>query len=109
MFKSEDGIYTFYVYIITNKHKTVYYTGVTNYLARRLKEHAENIKLHRKSFAAKYNCEFLLYYEKFSWIQEAIGREKIIKGWDRKKKLMLIQRINPKFEFLNYLFPYDEK
>jgi putative endonuclease len=45
-----------------------------------------------------------LFYEKFTWIQEAIAREKEIKGWDRNKKLQLIKTINPDLEFLNYLF-----
>jgi putative endonuclease len=45
-----------------------------------------------------------LYYEKFTWIQEAISREKEIKGWSRNKKLDLIKTINPDVDFLNYLF-----
>jgi putative endonuclease len=63
-----EGIDTYHVYIITNKNKTVLYIGVTNYLARRLFEHSENIRLNKKSFAAKYNSENLLYFEKFTWI-----------------------------------------
>jgi putative endonuclease len=45
-----------------------------------------------------------LYYEKFTWIQEAIAREKEIKGWRREKKIDLIKTINPHLEFLNFLF-----
>jgi putative endonuclease len=45
-----------------------------------------------------------LYYEKFTWIQEAIAREKEIKGWRREKKIVLIKSINPHLEFLNFLF-----
>jgi putative endonuclease len=45
-----------------------------------------------------------LYYERFTWINEAIAREKEIKGWRREKKLELIKSIKPDFEFLNYLF-----
>jgi putative endonuclease len=45
-----------------------------------------------------------LYYERFTWINEAIACEKEIKGWRREKKLELIKSINPDFEFLNYLF-----
>ncbi len=102
-----EKIHTYHVYIITNKNKTVFYIGVTNHLARRLFEHSENSRLNKKSFAAKYNCEYLLYFEKFTWIQEAIGREKELKGWNRSKKEALISRINENMEFLNYLFPYD--
>ena len=101
-----EGIYTYYVYIITNKNKTVLYIGVTNYLAKRLFVHSENIRLNKKSFAAKYNCEYLLYFEKFTWIELAIGREKELKGWSRDKKLTLIQSINENMNFLNYMFPY---
>ena len=100
-------IHSYHVYIITNKNKTVLYIGVTNHLSRRLFEHSENIKLNKKSFASKYNCEYLLYFEKFTWIQEAIGREKEIKGWSRSKKEILIKTINKNMEFLNDLFPYQ--
>ncbi len=102
MIEYTEGIYNFYVYIITNKNKTVLYTGVTNNLKRRLQEHKD--KLNPKSFAAKYNVEFLLYYEHFGWIQLAIAREKEIKNLTREKKLDLIKEINPDFDFLNSHF-----
>ena len=92
------------VYIITNKHKTVLYTGVTNNLSRRLIEHNENIRLGRKTFAAKYKCKHLLYYEAYDWAQDAIAREKQIKGWVRAKKLELIKTTNPNFDFLEGVF-----
>ncbi|MGI9553263.1 MAG: GIY-YIG nuclease family protein [Aurantibacter sp.] len=106
MFKGV-GSHTYHVYIITNKNKTVLYAGVTNYLAKRLYQHAENIKLKKKTFAARYKCRHLLYYEKFTWVQEAIAREKEIKGWRREKKIALIKTINPDMNFLEYLFPYE--
>nr|WP_315241320.1 GIY-YIG nuclease family protein [uncultured Flavobacterium sp.] len=99
-----EGYHTYYIYIITNKSKTVLYTGVTNNLKIRLHQHTENIINGNKSFALKYKVEFLLYYEKFTWIQEAISREKEIKGWNRNKKLELIKIINPDLDFLNFLF-----
>ena len=102
--QSSEGYHTYYIYIITNKSKTVFYTGVTNNLKIRLNQHTENIINENKSFASKYNVEFLLYYEKFTWIQEAISREKEIKGWSRNKKLELIKIINPDLDFLNNLF-----
>lgn len=91
---------TYYIYIITNKNRTVLYTGVTNNLSRRLNEHQENITLHKKTFAARYNVCYLVHFETFSWIQDAIAREKTIKGWTRAKKLELIRSTNPKMEFL---------
>lgn len=102
MIEYNEGFHSYYVYILTNKAKTVLYTGVTNNLIRRLNEH----KNHQNpdSFTAKYNVHFLLYFEKFTWIQLAIAREKEIKGWKRDKKIELIKTINPDLEFLDYLF-----
>ena len=102
MIEYTEGIYNFYVYIITNKNKTVLYTGVTNSLKRRLIEHKE--KINPNSFAAKYNVEFLVYYEHFGWIQLAIAREKEIKDLKRDKKEALIKEFNPEMEFLNSRF-----
>jgi putative endonuclease len=70
----------------------------------RLGQHKDNILFGNSTFASKYNVHFLLYYEKFTWIQEAIAREKEIKGWRKEKKLALITTINPDLTFLNYLF-----
>ncbi|TXI66959.1 MAG: GIY-YIG nuclease family protein [Flavobacterium sp.] len=102
MIEFTEGIYNFYVYILTNKAKTVLYTGVTNNLKRRLQEHNE--KLNPKSFTAKYNLNYLIYYEKYGWIQQAIAREKEIKLLRRDLKLELIKEFNPKMEFLNNRF-----
>jgi putative endonuclease len=76
------------------------YTGVTNNLEVRIIEHyskAGNIK----SFTGKYYAHFLLYYEDYKYVNEAIGREKEIKGWKRIKKEALIKSMNPEFKFLN--------
>ena len=102
MIEFTEGIYNFYVYILTNKAKTVLYTGVTNNLRRRLEEHNE--KLNPNSFSAKYNLIYLIYYEKYGWIQQAIAREKEIKLLRRDLKLELIKEFNPKMEFLNNRF-----
>ena len=102
MFEYTEGIYTFYVYILTNRSKTVLYTGVTNNLKLRLYQH-EN-KLNPNSFTSRYNTHFLIYYEKFGWIQQAIEREKELKNLSREKKLNLIREFNPDLEFLNKYF-----
>ncbi len=102
MIEFTEGIYSFYVYILTNKAKSVLYTGVTNNLRRRLEEH--NQKLNPKSFTARYNVEFLIYYEKYGWIQQAIAREKEIKLLRRDLKLELIKQFNPNMEFFNKQF-----
>ena len=104
MIEFNEGPLTFYVYIITNKHRSTYYIGMTNNLGRRLTEHKENIEKGIKTFASKYNIKFLVYYEKYTWVQEAIAREKELKGWKRDKKLELIRSFNEDFEFLNHRF-----
>ena len=107
MIEFTEGIYNFYVYILTNKAKTVLYTGVTNNLRRRLEEHNE--KLNPNSFSAKYNLNYLIYYEKYGWIQQAIAREKEIKLLRRDLKLELIKEFNPNMEFLNNHFFISNK
>jgi putative endonuclease len=77
---------------------------MTNDLGRRLTEHKENIEKGIKTFASKYNLQFLVYYEKFTWVQLAIEREKELKGWKRDKKIELIRSFNENFEFLNHRF-----
>ena len=104
MIEYNEGYQTYYVYIITNKYRSTYYIGMTNNLARRLQEHQDNIKNGIKTFASKYNIEFLVYYERFSWVQLAIEREKELKGWRRERKLDLIRSFNSDFEFLNHRF-----
>lgn len=104
MIEYNEGYHTYYVYIITNKYRSTFYIGVTNNLGVRLQEHSENIQKGVRTFASKYNLQFLVYYEKFSWIQQAIAREKELKGWRREKKLALIKSFNQNFEFLNYRF-----
>ena len=89
------------VYILTNRKQGVLYTGVTNNLQNRLFEHKEDSFKGKTSFTGKYNCYFLLYYEHFDFIEDAIDREKEIKGWTRKKKEDLITSFNPTWKFLN--------
>ena len=90
----------YYIYIVTNPQSTVLYTGVTNSLRMRLIEHWIN-RGKEKTFAGKYFCYNLVYYEEFLYINDAIYREKEIKGWRRQKKLDLIKSMNPDWAFLN--------
>ena len=78
---------------MTNKNDSVLYTGVTSNLKDRIEQHKH--RKHPDSFTARYNCNKLVYYEVFDTIVEAIAREKIIKGGSRKKKLDLINGLNP--------------
>ena len=104
MYDENEGYHSYYVYIITNKHRNTFYTGVTNNISIRLSQHKSNIDIGVKTFASHYQIYLLVYYEKFTWIQNAIAREKEIKGWNRDKKLALIRSFNPNFEFLNDRF-----
>ncbi|WP_299126713.1 GIY-YIG nuclease family protein [uncultured Winogradskyella sp.] len=92
--------HNYYVYIITNKIKTVLYIGVTNNLNERLHYH-NNPQANSKHFSHKYKCKFLVYYEHFLDIEVAIKREKQLKHWSRSKKDALINSQNPYWDFLN--------
>ena len=82
----------YYVYILTNWNNRVLYTGVTNDIVRRVYEHGESIN---DGFTKKYNVYKLVYLEQFSSAEEAIAREKQIKGYRREKKLRLVDMENP--------------
>ncbi len=86
-----------YVYIATNRSKTLY-IGVTNNLERRIDEHKRKVG---SKFAAKYNITRLVYYEQFTDIRDAIAWEKQLKKWRREKKIRLIERENPEWEDLS--------
>lgn len=90
----------YFIYIVTNPKRTTLYIGVTNDLCRRLREHYENSGL-RKTFAGRYYCYNLIYWERFSSILHAIEREKELKKWRREKKEALIAALNPQWRFLN--------
>ncbi len=77
------------------------YTGVTNNLNDRIRFHRENASLNKKAFTSKYKCFYLVYFEHFNRIEDAIRREKQIKGWLRIKKEYLIEQFNPDWRFLN--------
>jgi putative endonuclease len=85
---------------MTNKHNTVLYTGVTNDLKRRCFEHREKLS---EGFTKRYNLTKLAYYEIFEDANNAILREKQIKGGSRAKKIALINGMNPEWRDL-----YDE-
>ena len=89
-----------YVYIVTNKHNTVFYVGVTSELKVRVYKHKTGIG---SFFTSKYKLKKLVWFEYQSSIEEAIFREKKIKKWRREWKLELIRKINSDFRDL-----YDE-
>jgi len=85
------------VYIMTNAHNTVIYSGVTNHLGRRVYEHKNGLG---GIFTKKYNIMKLVYYEVTDNVHAALAREKQIKGGSRKKKIDLINSINPEWKDL---------
>ena len=87
-----------FVYILTNKHNTVLYVGVTADLVGRVYEH--KTKLYSKSFTARYNCDKLVYYCDFFTIEAAIAEEKRIKAGSRQQKIDLIIAMNSEWKDL---------
>ena len=86
-----------YVYMMTNKHNNVIYTGVTSDLQKRVYEHKQKFV---EGFTKKYNIAKLIYYEIFDDIINALEREKQIKAGSRQKKIDLIKAKNPEFKDL---------
>jgi putative endonuclease len=91
----------YHVYIMASA-SGVLYTGVTNSLERRVRQHKQKIA---EGFTKKYDITRLVYYEPHGQIKSAIRREKQIKSWRREKKLALIRSMNPKFRGLSEVFP----
>ena len=81
----------YWVYIVTNIRRSVFYTGVTNNLLRRLHEHRAGQSI----FTARYRTTLLVYAEEHQYILNAIQREKEIKNWRREKRLLFIRQFNP--------------
>ena len=86
----------YYVYIMTNEAGTLY-TGVTNDLVRRILEHKQKLI---PGFTRRYNLTRLVYYEVTPDVRAAIAREKQIKGWLRRKKVALVESMNPEWRDL---------
>jgi putative endonuclease len=87
----------FYVYILTNKLRSVFYVGVTNNLSRRISEHKSGAI---DGFTKKYNVKYLIHAEGYESSLEAIAREKQLKHWTKKKRQALIKAVNPRMEEL---------
>lgn len=94
------------VYIMTNKNKTTLYIGVSSDLISRIHEH--KTKRYPNSFTSRYKLFNCIYFEGFATIEDAIGREKELKKWNRLKKEKLINSFNPAWldlsEIINQLF-----
>ena len=92
-----DRQHNYFVYLLASK-TGVLYVGVTNDLERRVWEHKEKLI---EGFTAKYNVNRLVWFEQFREVRDAIETEKRIKGWNRAKKLALIEKMNPNWNDLS--------
>ena len=88
-----------YIYILTNKNNSVLYIGVTSDLTKRLRQHRTS--QFKNSFTSRYNVTKLVYFEEFLTIEDAIHREKQLKGGSRKKKIQLVEKFNQGWKDLN--------
>ena len=88
---------SYYVYIMTNRSKTLY-IGVTNDLEYRVLQHKLKVV---PGFTSRYHIDRLVYYEETNDIRIAIAREKQLKGWLRAKKIALIESVNPQWKDLS--------
>jgi len=91
--------YEFYIYIVASKSRTLY-IGVTNNLLFRTNRHRKG---EIEGFTQKYKVNRLVYFERFQYIENAIAREKQLKGWLRSRKITLIESLNPTWEDLYIL------
>lgn len=88
-----------YIYILANKYLTTFYIAVTSELSKRIIEHKEGLA---SKFTKRYTITDLVYYEKFSEINQAIDREKKLKNCCKEWKINLIKELNPTLKILDY-------
>jgi putative endonuclease len=88
--------YRFHVYILASKSRRIY-TGVTNNIQRRVAQHKRS---EIEGFTRRYKINRLVHFERYQYVDNAIRREKQIKGLDRAKRVALIERDNPKWDDL---------
>jgi len=81
-----------FVYILTNKNITLFYTGVTSDIRNRIYQHKYE---HGSIFTKRYNLHFLMYFQFYESIDEAISEEKRLKKWRTNWKIELIKKANP--------------
>ncbi len=87
----------YFVYLLTNEWRNVLYVGVTNSLERRVWEHKNKTV---PGFTKRYNCDLLVHAETYDQVEQAIAREKQLKGWTRARKNALVESTNPKWKDL---------
>ncbi len=91
-------MHIYYTYIMSNRKHGTLYTGMTNNLASRVYQHKHKLT---PGFTSRYGLTRLVYYEETNDVRIAIAREKQIKGWLRRKKIVLIESLNPEWKDLS--------
>ncbi len=91
---AETSQHTYWVYILASQRNGTLYVGVTNSIQRRVWQHKAKLI---EGFTKQYNVTLLVHFEQFRDVNDAIAREKQIKGWLRKRKLALIETGNPEW------------
>src|ERR1051326_4926793 len=86
--------HAYWVSLLTNKHRTTLYSGITNEIVRRLYQHRYG---EVDGFAKRYHLTRLVWIEHFRDVNDAIDCEKRLKGWRRSRKIALIERTNPRW------------
>ena len=81
----------YYTYIVASRSRNLY-AGMTSDIEGRVWQHKNGIF---EGHSKKYNCNRLVWFERHPFVQDAIAREKQLKGWSRVKKIALIERENP--------------
>lgn len=89
-----ENVEPFAVYILCNKHNGTLYVGITNNLQRRMLEHKNAVI---ESFTKRYGLTRLVHVEWYKYINDALRREKQLKGWQRQWKIELIEQQNPQW------------
>ena len=90
-------VHEYFVYLLTNEWRNVLYIGVTNSLERRIWQHKQKVV---SGFTKQYNCTLLVHIETYDRVEQAIAREKQLKGWTRARKNALVESANPKWKDL---------
>ena len=93
-------MYNYYVYILANNSNKVLYIGVTSNIQRRVFEHKNKMV---EGFTKKYNVDKLVFCEIYNDVQDALSREKQLKGWTRRKKFELINSVNSDFKEIDII------
>jgi putative endonuclease len=89
---TEYAVKSYYVYMMSSRHRSALYTGFTNSLERRIAQHKSRLI---QGFTSRYYSDKLVYFEETTDVWAAIAREKEIKGWTRAKKVALVESVNP--------------